>query len=138
MSSTVKRIPATETDIRRAAIDALESEGADSALLSIAFVGMRAITALNGKYLRRRAATDVISFSLQNQVRGAAIVGDIYICPEIARKNATAQRVSVKQEILRLVVHGVLHALGRDHPEGESRTSSAMWRRQEEIVARLA
>ncbi len=134
----MKRIPASEAEIRRAAIAALESERTDSALLSIAFVGARAITELNRKYLRRRSATDVISFSLQNPVRGAAIVGDIYICPDIARKNAAAQRVSVKQEILRLVVHGVLHVLGRDHPEGASRTSSAMWRRQEEIVAGLA
>jgi ssRNA-specific RNase YbeY (16S rRNA maturation enzyme) len=36
------------------------------------------------------------------------------------------------------VVHGTLHALGRDHPEGLARTRSAMWRRQERYVEALA
>jgi probable rRNA maturation factor len=134
----VKKLPAPEAAIRRAAVAALEGEGADSALLSIAFVGTTTISALNRKYLGKRAPTDVLSFSLQNPTRGSAIVGDIYICPEVARANARRQRVSARQELLRLVVHGVLHTLGRDHPEGEMRTNSTMWRRQEEILAGLA
>jgi ssRNA-specific RNase YbeY (16S rRNA maturation enzyme) len=39
--------------------------------------------------------------------------------------------------LLRLVVHGTLHTLGYDHPEGTTRTESKMWRRQERIVARV-
>jgi probable rRNA maturation factor len=35
-------------------------------------------------------------------------------------------------------VHGTLHALGWDHPEGPGRTRSAMWRRQERYVEALA
>jgi probable rRNA maturation factor len=138
VSSTVKRLPAAETAIRRAAVAALESERANSALLSIAFVGARAISELNRKYLRKRSATDVISFALKNPVGSSAVVGDIYICPDVARANAKRQRVSVREEILRLVVHGVLHVLGNDHPEGPRRGASAMWRRQEAIVAALA
>jgi ssRNA-specific RNase YbeY (16S rRNA maturation enzyme) len=34
-------------------------------------------------------------------------------------------------------VHGVLHVLGYDHPGGEERARSAMWRRQERYVARF-
>jgi probable rRNA maturation factor len=34
-------------------------------------------------------------------------------------------------------VHGVLHALGHDHPEGTGRTQSPMWRRQEALVRRF-
>ena len=124
-------------EIRRAAIATLESEKADSALLSIAFVGKTAMTSLNAKYLRKRRPTDVIAFSFQNPAGGSATVGDIYICPEVARSNARRQHVPVKEELLRLVVHGVLHTLGHDHPEGENRTSSRMWRRQEEILASL-
>jgi probable rRNA maturation factor len=40
--------------------------------------------------------------------------------------------------LIRLVVHGTLHALGREHPEGQERTRSAMWRRQERYVEALA
>ena len=42
----------------------------------------------------------------------------------------------MREELLRLVVHGVLHVLGYDHPDGESRERSAMWRRQETLVQR--
>jgi len=38
---------------------------------------------------------------------------------------------------LRLVVHGVLHVLGHDHPAGPGREESEMFRRQEEILSRL-
>jgi probable rRNA maturation factor len=37
----------------------------------------------------------------------------------------------------RLIVHGVLHVLGYDHADDESRTASPMWRRQERIVQRV-
>jgi probable rRNA maturation factor len=43
--------------------------------------------------------------------------------------------VSEREEIARLVVHGTLHVAGHDHPDGESRTRSPMWKRQERILA---
>jgi probable rRNA maturation factor len=44
--------------------------------------------------------------------------------------------VGIREELVRLVVHGVLHALGHDHPEGEARLRSPMWLRQEALVKR--
>ena len=44
----------------------------------------------------------------------------------------------MEQELVRLAVHGTLHVLGYDHPNGAGRTRSAMWRRQERYVRRLA
>ena len=43
----------------------------------------------------------------------------------------------LREELVRLVVHGTLHVLGYDHPDGPGRTRSAMWRRQERYVRRL-
>jgi probable rRNA maturation factor len=40
----------------------------------------------------------------------------------------------VREELLRLVVHGVLHVLGHDHPEDDARYTSPMWRRQERLL----
>jgi probable rRNA maturation factor len=40
--------------------------------------------------------------------------------------------------VARLVVHGSLHAIGYDHPEGPGRMRSAMWNKQERLVRRLA
>jgi rRNA maturation RNase YbeY len=61
---------------------------------------------------------------------------DIYICPDVARAQAREHGVGVREELLRLVVHGVLHATGRDHPVDDTRTQSAMWKRQELLLAR--
>jgi probable rRNA maturation factor len=65
------------------------------------------------------------------------VVGDVYVCPWIARREAQARGIPLRQELIRLVVHGTLHALGREHPEGPERERSAMWRRQERYVEAL-
>ena len=106
-------------------------------MLSITFVGRAAISRLNRRYLGHEGPTDVISFGLARIGKRGAVVGDIYICAEIARENAKRQGIPAGEELLRLVVHGTLHVLGRDHPVGPTRTTSPMWRRQERILARI-
>jgi probable rRNA maturation factor len=44
----------------------------------------------------------------------------------------------VREELIRLVVHGTLHVLGYDHPDHGERERSPMWRRQERYVEALA
>jgi probable rRNA maturation factor len=119
------------------AVAALKAERVKDAMLSITFVGRAAISELNRRYLRHHGPTDVISFGLQRAGKRGAVIGDIYICPEVARDNARRQGVPIAEEVLRLVVHGTLHVLGHDHPTGQSRTTSPMWRRQERILARV-
>lgn len=90
--------------------------------------------------LNRRArghdrATDVIAFRLEHD---GAVAGDIYVCAEVARQAARAHQVAEREELLRLVIHGTLHVLGYDHPDGAGRTRSLMWRRQERYVRTLA
>jgi probable rRNA maturation factor len=106
-------------------------------MLSITFVGRATISHLNHRYLGHHGPTDVISFGLGRVGRRGAVVGDVYICAEIARENAKAQGISAGEELLRLVIHGTLHVLGHDHPTGAGRTTSPMWRRQERILARV-
>jgi len=79
----------------------------------------------------------VISFGLDRIGKRGAVVGDVYICAEVAQENARRQDIPAGEELLRLVVHGTLHVLGHDHPTGEGRTTSRMWRRQERILARV-
>ena len=112
----------------------LRAEGARHALVSIAFVTERKIAALNREHLDHRGPTDVISFGFAPVGRGGEVVGDIYIAPAVAARNARAHGRGVREELLRLVAHGVLHVLGHDHPDGEARYSSPMWRRQERLV----
>lgn len=123
--------------VREAAVATLNAERVRNAMLSITFVSRAAMSEMNYRYLRHRGPTDVISFGLGRTGKSGAVIGDIYICPEVARENAQRQGIPPGEEVLRLVVHGTLHVLGHDHPVGESRTTSPMWRRQERIVARV-
>ena len=115
----------------------LRAEGVRHALVSVTFVTRGRIAALNRRHLAHRGPTDVISFAFARTTALDPVIGDIYIAPDVARANAVANGVGVREELTRLVVHGVLHVLGHDHPEGEERERSPMWRRQERLVARL-
>ncbi len=112
----------------------LRAEKAGAALLSITLVTRRRIAAMNRRHLGHAGATDVISFGFRDPA--GAVIGDVYVCPEVASANAKRLGVPVRAEIMRLVVHGTLHVLGHDHPDGEARTTSAMWKRQERLLAR--
>ena len=131
------RVPVSRGKVADVARGVLRSEGVRDALLSIAFVSTPRIRALNRTHLGRSRATDVIAFGFSRVGRTGPVVGDVYVAPEVARASARENGVSVREEIARLVVHGTLHVLGYDHPEDDTRTRSAMWRRQERLVARL-
>ena len=105
-----------------------------------ALLPLEVIARMNREFLGHVGATDVITFELgdaKSSARARVIVGDIYIAPDIARRNATENRVGVREELIRVVVHGTLHVLGYTHAEGPNRTTGEMWRRQEEIVATI-
>jgi len=115
----------------------LESEHVRDALVSIAFVGTDTISRLNKEFLSHAGPTDVISFALGRPERSLPVIGDIYICQQIAQRNAKSLGISLRAELARLVVHGTLHILGYEHPEGDARFSSSMWRKQERILESL-
>jgi probable rRNA maturation factor len=137
ISSSVRRLSVSRARIRDAAVAALKAERAKDAMLSITFVGRATMSQLNHRYLGHHGPTDVISFGLDRIGKRGAVVGDVYICAEIAQENARRQDIPAGEELLRLVVHGTLHVLGHDHPTGEGRTTSRMWRRQERILTRV-
>jgi probable rRNA maturation factor len=128
------RAPIAAHRLAEAARRVLRAEGVRAALLSVTLVSPSAMARLNRRHLGHAGATDVISFGF-SPTPGAGVVGDVYICPEVARENARAARCGVREELLRLVVHGTLHVLGWDHPEGRTREASPMWRRQETLLA---
>jgi len=103
--------------------------------VSIVFLGKTRMQQLNARFLKHNFPTDVISFSSPSA--GNALAAEIYICRYVAAHNARAHGVPVREELLRLVTHGLLHALGWDHPSGAGRIRSPMWRRQERYVASL-
>jgi probable rRNA maturation factor len=130
-----RRLPLPRASVRRVVQQVLRSEGRDG-LISVTFLGREAMRRLNATHKGHDEPTDVLTFALQDPTGQS--VGDIYICPWVARSEARARGIPLREELIRLIVHGTLHALGQDHPEGPARTKSAMWRRQERYVEALA
>lgn len=112
----------------------LTAEGVADAVMSVTFLSSRAMAKMNREQLGHAGATDIITFELTRPVASAPVTGDLYICPDVARTNAKAWGVPVREEIARLVIHGTLHTLGLEHPDGEARVTSPMWRAQEKYL----
>jgi probable rRNA maturation factor len=128
-------LPLPASTVRRVVRAVLAGERRRAAV-SVTFLGPRRMRRLNAEYKGRDRPTDVLSFTLQPP--GGPRVADVYVCAAVAAREARARRIPVRQELIRLVVHGTLHALGYDHPEDERRERSEMWRRQERYVDALA
>jgi probable rRNA maturation factor len=129
-----RRLPLSRTLVRRAVEEVLSSER-QQAIISVTFLGREAMRRLNAEHKGRDEPTDVLTFALRDP--SGTTVGDVYICPWVASQEARARHIPLREELIRLIVHGTLHALGQDHPEGPARTRSAMWRRQERYVEAL-
>jgi len=130
------RSPVASERLAELARRTLVAQRVPRAMLSITLVSERTMAQLNKKHLGHRGPTDVITFALTS-APGEAVVADIYICPAVAREQARLHGVGVREELARLVVHGTLHACGLEHPVDGARTSSAMWRRQEQLLERF-
>jgi probable rRNA maturation factor len=102
--------------------------------VSLSFVGLDEMTALNASYRDKPQPTDVLSFELDDpwasgtgQVGedapapegedGHILIGDVVISPDVAREHALLDEVSFEEELWILVIHGILHLLGYDHEE---------------------
>lgn len=119
----------------RAAGRALVVDGPRSGEASFTFVGADEIRSLNRDFLGRDRPTDVIAFQLGD---GRELMGDVYICPEVAAEHVADSGQDLEGELLRLVVHGSLHLIGYDHPDGADRSDSRMFVLQEELLRALA
>ncbi|MDZ4675500.1 MAG: rRNA maturation RNase YbeY [Gemmatimonadota bacterium] len=128
--------PLPEARVRQVVAAVLKGERRQ-AEISVTFLGRDAMRRLNASALGRHYPTDVMAFPLP--APDGALMGDVYLCPWVAARSARRHRIPVRQELVRLIVHGTLHVLGWDHPEdAAARTSSSMWTRQERYVAELA
>lgn len=78
---------------------------------------------VNQKYLKHNYFTDVITFDYSAD---SIISGDIFISIDRVKDNSTIYKSSFQQELLRILIHGVLHLLGYDDklPEDKSLMTS--------------
>ena len=77
--------------------------------LSFIFCSDDHLLKINKKYLNHDFFTDVISFDYTEEDR---ISGDIYISLDRVKENAKNFGYSLKDELHRIIIHGLLHLLG--------------------------
>lgn len=84
-------------------------------ILNVVFVNDQYIQALNKSYRNKDRPTDVLSFSYDD----GDLVGEVYISVETAEKQAKDHNHSLLDELIKLIVHGILHIHGHDHEKDD-------------------
>ncbi len=87
--------------------------------LLINFIPSAKILKINKEFLNHNYTTDIITFNYGE--KRLLFDAEIYISLQDAEKNAKKYRNSLEQELLRLVIHGVLHLLGYDDMTGRDK-----------------
>ncbi len=80
--------------------------------LEINFISGEDIHAINKSYLKHDYTTDIITFNYSDSLQ--QIDGEIFISIDDALSNSKKFRVTLSDELVRLVIHGILHLLGYD------------------------
>ncbi len=102
---------------------------------------------INFAFRKKDKPTDVLSFPLYTprQIRGTAALkeaagsylGDLVISSETTIRQAARFGVRVQDELIRLIVHGILHLIGYDHEGVPPREAQAMRRRERAVRAHV-
>jgi len=88
-----------------------ESEIKKVGNLSIIFCSDNYILDVNMKYLQHDYFTDIITF---DYCEGNVLSGDLFISIDSVRENASFYGADFKDELNRVIVHGLLHLIGYD------------------------
>lgn len=118
--------------LRNWIIQTAESEDYTIGILNYILTNDNVLVQLNKEYLRHFTLTDIITFDLSEKER--ELSGDIYISVDRARESAREYKVTLNNEISRLMIHGVLHLMGY---KDKSREERELMRQKEEFYLSL-
>ena len=128
--------------IRRAAIQkiaqsVLTHAGHPHGDLSLTLVGKTRMQTLNRQYRKKDYPTDVLAFPMAEVHNSCTpLLGDVIICLPIAISQADHFGNSPNEEIVRHLIHGILHLLGYDH-ERSLREARRMQKKEQTIFEHL-
>lgn len=88
--------------------------------INIIFCNPEYLLEINKRFLNHDYYTDVITFPY-SEPNGKKIHGDVFIDVETVRQNAVIYKQSFSDEILRVIIHGILHLAGEDDTTTEQR-----------------
>ena len=120
-------------DLQKWISETIISEGYELGELLYVFCDDEYLHKLNIEYLNHDTLTDVISFDYNI---GKMINGEIYISVERVAENAIYYKTDFKDELHRVMIHGILHFCGyKDKSDSEERI---MRQKEEESLRRLS
>lgn len=123
--------------LRQIALKVLDLLKEQHAELSLVLVDNAEIQKLNFRFRHKDTPTDVLSFPADQQLpAGVRLLGDVIISVEKARHQAMERGRSLHEEVVTLLIHGVLHLLGYDH-ERSPRDARIMSRLEKNIYRTL-
>jgi probable rRNA maturation factor len=105
----------------------------EDAEIGFDFVSDKRMAEINQQYLGHEGSTDVITFPYSES--DGPLQGDIFICIDEAIQQARFFKTTWQQEIVRYMVHGILHLLGEDDLKPELRRK--MKRKENRLVEAL-
>lgn len=102
-----------KNNIKKGIKKILEEEKKQNFDINIIFINNQNIKEINLEYRSKNYPTDVISFPVENSKK--MVRGDIFISLEKVKENAVKYGEKFKNELKKIIVHGVLHLIGYDH-----------------------
>jgi probable rRNA maturation factor len=130
-----KKVPSRK--LKKVALKVLELVEQDQAELSLAIVGNTEIRKLNAKYRKKNDPTDVLSFPSDTVLpTGRRVLGDVIISVDQAQHQAEERGRTLHEEIVTLLIHGIVHLLGYDH-ERSAKEARSMARLEMKIYQKL-
>jgi len=119
-----------DTNVRELAYLVLNETFYEKINLNFVFCNNKMLNHFKLKYFNEDVITDIVTFPIRND---SELEAEIYISPEMASHNAKEFKVSLNNEISRLIVHGVLHLIGFDDSSEEKK--KVMFKKQEQILS---
>tara|TARA_Y100001935_G_scaffold255102_1_gene266537 strand:+ start:7206 stop:7652 length:447 start_codon:yes stop_codon:yes gene_type:complete len=95
----------------------LKEEIGRECVVSIYFVDKNLMKDINASTRGKDYATNVLSFSFNDDLGEKVYLGEILICEDEVLKDAELNGVTKKEEMLFVLTHGLLHLLGYDHKD---------------------
>ena len=107
----------------------LKDSSYDAISLNVIFSDDTNLSRLKLKYFNEDVLTDVLAFPFQNDTK---LEAEIYISYDRAISSSKEFNVSLNSELIRLIVHGILHLLG--YRDNNDELKKVMFDKQESIV----
>lgn len=96
--------------------------------LTLVFLDKKPAQKINFEFRGKDYATDVLSFDSMDP----ASFGELVLCPEVLKRQSKEHKLTYRQELGYMLLHGILHLLGYDH-EQSKKEALRMFALQDEI-----